>query len=131
MADFGSGGAAVVTAYPAAMPTLGELVYIESAAPVEVAPGATEKIVAHTESDDNWVLMEIGASDHDLSEYWLQIDVVESQHTKEPFGLFNAPKRFEPGFSIPKAVEVAYYVTLDAAATAAVEYVGKFIGYIP
>jgi len=131
MSDYGSGGVAVVTVYPATLEALSKLVFIESADPVEVEPGDTEKIVAHTEASDDWVLMEIGATDHDLSEYWLQIGIVESQHTKEPFGLFNNPKRFEPSFPIAKTVEVAYYVTLDAAALSSQEYVGKLIGYIP
>jgi len=131
MSDYGSGGVSEVTVYPATIETLGELVYIESTTPVEVAPGETKKIVAHTVTGDNWVLMEIGATDHDLSEYWLKIGSVESEHTKEPFGLFNNPKRFEPAFSIAKTVEVAYYVTLDASALSSQEYVGKFIGYIP
>ena len=131
MSDYGSGGVVAVTVYPATIETLSKLVYIESIAPVEVAPGETKKIVAHTEASDDWVLMEIGATDHDLSEYWLKIDIVESQHTKEPFGLFNNPKRFEPSFPITKTVEVAYYVTLDASALSSQEYVGKLIGYIP
>lgn len=131
MADFGSGGSVEVKIYPATIETLGHLVFVESADPVEVAPGETKKIVAHTEAGEDWVLIEIGATDNALSEYWLKIGTVESQHTKEPFGLFNDPKRFEPAFPITKAIEVAYYVTLDAAATAPQEYVGKFIGYIP
>lgn len=110
------------------IPELADLVYEESLEEIEVKPGETKKLVAHTEGTD-WVLTRIGATDAQFSEYYLKIGANESPHTKVPAGLFNNPHRFEPALEVKKNVETAYYVKRDALAPGPQKYIAKMIGY--
>jgi len=130
MADYGSGPGVVVKIIIGSLPELDNLIIEESPEIIEVDPGETKKLVAHTESGTDWILNAIGATDNDYSEYWLKIGDKETTHTKEPLGLFNNPFRFEPTISVPKGVEAAYYVKLDAGAPGPASFIAKMMGYI-
>ena len=106
------------------------LINVESATEIEVLTGETRKVVSVTKAF-MWVLTHVGATDAEYSEYYLKVGTKETAHQKSPLGLFNAPHNLRPGVQIPKDVEAAYCVTLDAGAPGSVNYVAKFIGYKP
>ncbi|MCW3129253.1 MAG: hypothetical protein N2V75_04030 [Methanophagales archaeon] len=130
MADYGPGsGNAVIKVVVYALPELGDLIFEEPSEPVELNPGETKKIIAHSEPNANWILSAIGATDADFSEYWLKIGDKETTHTKEPFGLFNDPFNLNPAIKVSKGIEAGYYVKLADDAPGPVDYVAKMIGY--
>lgn len=122
-------GAEMIYTMGQAIPLIEYYVYAESVAPVQVDVGETKKIVGYKDLTIDWILSEVGATDQEYSEYWLQVGTTESVHTKAPVGLFNAPHKLSPMLVVGKGVEAAYYVKRSAGATAPADYVGKLIGY--
>lgn len=107
---------------------IGEMILVESAAPVEINPDALDVVVENTETFA-WILTGVGCTDLDYTTFYLKIGDDEGTHTNEPLGLFNDPMKISPGIVIGANIAVQYYASVSVDAQASQSYVGKLIGY--